>query len=306
MNFKRNENKKSQEDPYKGLFGHNELDAIFCNSILKGQIVVIEKDYPTTLYKWLIRNSIGNSYHNKQTTLIIDRYVEQWTKYVPMKSNIQESNQNEKQVENKIAWRYQSNTVNQKLKNNDSYLIQQDLTKHEKNPDLSLFKTYEWQEDDLNVDAKAKQLYKKSLKSSTDSQLKKLIINDVDNLDSQTLFNLKQLVRSSFIVCIMVVQNKCVQRNTLLAFADFYLTVDQIFGNQLFSDFQGLLNIIKVGHFGSYSQAQIEQEKWGIKTKRQLVLEMLYETAVQDDSSDEDKQRLACGANLKDKQVLEF
>ena len=58
------------------------------------------------------------------------------------------------------------------------------MTKHEKNTDLNLFKTYEWQEDDLNVDIKAKQLYKKSLKSSTDSSLKKLIINDVGDLES--------------------------------------------------------------------------------------------------------------------------
>lgn len=48
--FKKNENLKNKEESHKATFGHPELDAVFQNSLLKSQVMVIREDSPTTLY----------------------------------------------------------------------------------------------------------------------------------------------------------------------------------------------------------------------------------------------------------------
>jgi hypothetical protein len=53
-------------------FGHPDLDAIFQNSLVKGHLMIIEEDHPSTNYLSLCRYFISHHYHEGQTSIVYD------------------------------------------------------------------------------------------------------------------------------------------------------------------------------------------------------------------------------------------
>ncbi|CAD8137070.1 unnamed protein product [Paramecium pentaurelia] len=297
-NFKRNDNSK-KEDPYKAYFGHPELDALLGNSLLKGQIIFIEQDTPTTIYKQFLRYCIGNSFHKNHVSIIFDQFSEQWSKIIPKKQVESSQQQEEKELQHKIAWRYNQMQQQFTIKNIDSSIFYLDLSKSETEQAVeNHLKLNNY--DEINNLQQFLQIitkqYQKSLKSSTDSTMKKLIIHDFwDKIPynqqelNQFLYSLKVLIRSSYLLCIITLPER---RTDLMQFCDFYITITQLFGNKEFSDFQGMIKFDKIGWSGSLKQVQLDNDKWGIKiTQKQLKIEQLYETAIEDDSEEEQKNK---------------
>lgn len=72
--FKRKQNLTSA-DNNKIFFGHAQLDAILANNLKKGTLIVLEEDFPTSLYQQLLRYYIGSAYHVGETSLIFDIFA---------------------------------------------------------------------------------------------------------------------------------------------------------------------------------------------------------------------------------------
>lgn len=131
--------------------------------------------------------------------------------------------------------------------------------------------------------------YQQVLESSTDFKPKKLVLanlfhrlSELDHANlGRFLYELKVLMRSSHMLCVISVPPGCEWKDLLQHYSDVYCSVRQIFENKKFEDFQGILKFEKLTSFGCYKQFAIETQEWGIKaTQRALEIEMLYETAV--------------------------
>lgn len=80
---------------------------IFNNSLKKGIIYLLEEDFPSNIYIYLIRYYIGSNYHSGYSTFIYEGSIIDWKALIPIKidskSEIQENKVNEPQIVIKIS-----------------------------------------------------------------------------------------------------------------------------------------------------------------------------------------------------------
>ena len=89
--FKKKEKPGAQDDTNKAQFGHPELDAIFGNAIKKGTLILLEEDYPTSMYISLCRYFVGSGYHAGQKCAVYDTFPTRWPTMVPVTSTREEA-----------------------------------------------------------------------------------------------------------------------------------------------------------------------------------------------------------------------
>ncbi|CAK55622.1 unnamed protein product (macronuclear) [Paramecium tetraurelia] len=129
-NFKRNDNFLKRKILTKPIL--DIQNQMFCWVIsLKGQIIFIEQDTSTTIYKQFLRYCIGYSFHKNHISIIFDQFCEQWSKIVPKKQIESLQHQEQKELQHKIACQYNQMQQQFTIKNIDSSIFYLDLSKSE-------------------------------------------------------------------------------------------------------------------------------------------------------------------------------
>jgi hypothetical protein len=95
---------KANNQSQRCFFGQPQLDAVLGNSLMKGHIIAIQEDHPTTHYLALVRCFLSHHYSQELVSVVFDTN-DKW-KYLISPILKKTEKQLEETTKSEIAWRY--------------------------------------------------------------------------------------------------------------------------------------------------------------------------------------------------------